>query len=141
MSLRQHSDTGSHAALLELSAERDLWVRRLEAEYWRGYRVGRDRAWAEGWAAAEESAEREHQAVAARVLETDQQSMARRLRAAESGSRRDAIEHWRKRWAELERLSRDQRYVREARMVDPPWRRDYAQTMALLLHDTREAAA
>jgi hypothetical protein len=132
--------TARCAALLELSSERDQWLRRLLAAEREGYDRGRADGFDEGWIAAEDYDEREHQAVAARVLETPEQSVARRLRAAEAGCRRDALDHWRKRWAELYRLSRDERLIREA-LTTEPLKRSYEQVMALVLRAARRSAA
>jgi hypothetical protein len=128
------------ADLLALSDERDTWLSRVAAASCDGWDACWPVAFVAGWAAAEDHAEREHQAIAARVLETPQQSVSRRLRAAEAGCRRDAAEHWRRRWAELHRLSRDEKFVREARARDP-YRRSYEQTMSLLLRDREQGAA
>lgn len=126
--------------LLALAGERGQWVQRLLA----GERAGWDACWPvafeAGWAAAEDFDEREHQAVAARVLQTPEQSVARRLRAAEAGCRRDALAHWRRRWSELYRLSRDERFIRDA-LTTEPLKRSYEQVMALVLRAARRTAA
>jgi hypothetical protein len=127
--------------VLMLSTERDRQLDLRHAAWRDGYERGRLAGYDEGWAAAKDHNEREHQAVAARVLETPQQSIARRLTAAAAGSRRDAAEHWRKRWAELHRLSRDEKFIREAYMVEDPLKRTYEQTMALLLRARQRGAA
>lgn len=127
------------ARVLAESRERDQQLA-LRLEAWRdGYGCGRVDGYSEGWAAAEDYDERVHQAVAARVLETPQQSAARRLRAAEAGCRRDAGEHWRKRWRELFALSRDEKFTREAAMTEP-LKRSYDQVVALMLRAERRGA-
>ncbi|MBO0813671.1 MAG: hypothetical protein J2P30_00740 [Actinobacteria bacterium] len=128
------------SALLELSDERDQQLALRAAAWSQGYERGRRDGYDAGWTAAEDHGEREHQAVAAVVLETPQQSASRRLTAAMAGERRDQAEHWRRRWAELYRLSRDQKFVREAYATEPG-KRGYEQTMALLLRAARTEAA
>jgi hypothetical protein len=132
--------------LLELSDERDLWLRRLLAEYRAGYARGREAGYAEGWAAAEQADERAWHAAATGLLSgipgtpQHRESVNRRLRAAEAGCRRDAWEHWREWWAETRRRSHDEAYLREVRMMDS-LKRSPQQIMALMLHDARRAAA
>ena len=91
------------AALLELSYERDLWMRRLDVAWREGWRIG----FAAGHAAgrADEGTERDE--AWRRNARDDrrparpegpparEQGAQRRIRAAEAGSRRDADEHWR----------------------------------------------
>lgn len=139
------------APALALSDERDAWhahaLAMRRGGYRDGYRAGSAASYAAGWAAAEDAAERAHQAAARRVFEADpgspeaRASVNRRAQAAASGCRRDALEHWRQRWAELHRLSHDERYVREALAIDPPWKRSYDQVMAVVLSAARRAAA
>ena len=135
--ITRHLDS---VGLLMLSDERDAWLARTHSAQCEGYDVGRLDGYSEGWAAAEDHDERAHQAVAARVLETPQQSAARRLRAAEAGCRHDAAEHWRKRWAELYALSHNAKFLREA-YSEEPLKRSYDQTMALLLRARQRGAA
>lgn len=89
------------AALLELSYERDLWMRRLDVAWREGWRIG----FAAGHAAgrADEGAERDeawHRNAfeMAAGLDPDgpqaRELTGVRIRAAESGGRRDAAEHW-----------------------------------------------
>ncbi len=135
------------AALLALSDERDrelvlrLYTWRLG--YAHGYALGAQ----DGRLAEVTERDQAWNSLARRVLSIAmpdgpeaRESAARRLRAAEAGTRRDAAEHWRARWAELYRLSKDERFCREAAARDP-FHRDYAQTVALILRAKRLAGA
>ena len=135
------------ARMLELSDERDMALQLRLAAWREGFDAGRPCGYDEGWAAAEDAAERDHQELARRVLAIAhpdgpeaREDAARRVRTAEAGCRRDALDHWRKRWAELFALSRDVEFVREASMVEP-LRRNYEQVMALLLRARQRGAA
>lgn len=133
-------NTSPAAELLALSDERDRQLAmRLAAwrEGWRfgyaaGYRRGREDE-------ADETAERWRRAavgIKECIRDTPEwkASAARRLADALSFERRDAWEHWRKRWAELHALSRDRAYVRQARTIRP-WKRSYEQNVAIMLSD------
>lgn len=65
---------------------------------------------------------------------------SRIVAALEAGCRLEAAEHWRRRWAELYARSRDRKFVREAYQVDP-LKRDYEQTVALMLRARQAGAA
>jgi hypothetical protein len=88
--------------LLELSSERDHWLRRVLNSWRQGFRAGRESGWQEGYA-AREADEKEQWAIAARLLlaavrpvlnpAADAADAARRVRAAEAACRRDAAEH------------------------------------------------
>jgi hypothetical protein len=89
------------SALLAVSAERDLWLSRLldaeRAAYWRGYQAGDLHGYCAGRADERAESQAAFHAVAARVCETPEQaeaSAARRIRAAESYTRRHALWWW-----------------------------------------------
>lgn len=133
------------AAVLTLSDERELWLRReLAAEirgYERGHLVGYAAGYLDGRQA--EAAERDTFWRSVRELTLSladpggpeaRESVNRRLMAAMSFERREAWRHWHERWTELRALSRDQAYVRQARSVQS-WKRSYEQNVAIVLSE------
>lgn len=128
---------------LALSDERDRGITRTLAGERRGY----GRGYADGFAAGEmagRAAEIAEQADAWRVAAgivlasadpagpDARASVNRRLAAALAGERRDAGEHWRRRWAELFALAADPAKVRAALAVKPE-RRGYEEVMIVVL--------
>ena len=128
---------------LALSDERDRGIVRMLAAERRGY----VRGWAEGRAAGEEAgraAEIAEQTAAWRLAAGTvlaaadpsgpeaRASVHRRLTAALAGERRDAAEHWRRRWAEMYALASDPAKVRAAMAVKPE-RRSYEEIMIVVL--------
>jgi hypothetical protein len=97
MSIRQGAATEQlplREAILRLSDERDTWLRRLLGAWSDGFRAGRQAGFGEGYdqALADEE-EAWQQAVRPLRPDYERASAARRLRAAEAGSRRDAAGH------------------------------------------------
>lgn len=120
------------AAVLELSAERDLWLRRLVATGREEYQRGRREGVTEGReleAAEREAAWRRNSAALVAAVFPDsrqaRESAQRRIRAAEAGCRRDASEQW--------------HGFHERARATPPGKRNEVQRAALAL--TRPARA
>ena len=136
---------------LALSDERDRGITRTLAGERRGY----GRGYADGFAAGElagRAAEIAEQSAAWQVAAGTVLTLAdpngpearasvnRRLAAALAGERRDAAEHWGRRWAELLALAADPVHVRAALAVRPE-HRSYEQAMTVLLASERSAQA